>query len=38
MLQKGAEYIKQLQLEQNQIKEEIEALKKKIEYLNNSIR
>lgn len=38
MLQKGAEYIKQLQAEQYQIKEEIEGFRKKIEFLDNSIR
>lgn len=38
MLQKGAEYIKQLKAERNQIKEEMESLRQQIEYLNNSIR
>ncbi|XP_053625715.1 carbohydrate-responsive element-binding protein isoform X2 [Plodia interpunctella] len=37
MLQKGAEYIKQLKAERNQIKEEMESLRQQIEYLNNSI-
>lgn len=37
MLQKGAEYIKQLKAERNQVKEEMESLKQQIECLNNSI-
>ncbi|CAH2086553.1 unnamed protein product [Euphydryas editha] len=37
MLQKGAEYIKQLKAERNQIKEEMECLRQQIECLNNSI-
>ncbi|XP_075969496.1 MLX interacting protein mondo isoform X2 [Anticarsia gemmatalis] len=37
MLQKGAEYIKQLKAERNQIKEEMENLRQQIECLNNSI-
>lgn len=37
MLQKGAEYIKQLKAERNQIKEEMESLKQEVERLNNSI-
>lgn len=37
MLQKGAEYIKQLKAERNQIKEEMENLKQEVERLNNSI-
>ncbi|VVD03565.1 unnamed protein product, partial [Leptidea sinapis] len=37
MLQKGAEYIKQLKAERNQIKEEMESLRQQIECLNNSI-
>lgn len=38
MLQKGAEYIRQLQAERNQLKEEMESLKHQIETLNISIR
>ncbi|KAL0893817.1 hypothetical protein ABMA27_013945 [Loxostege sticticalis] len=37
MLQKGAEYIKQLKAERNQIKEEMESLRQQTESLNNSI-
>ncbi|CAG9585548.1 unnamed protein product [Danaus chrysippus] len=37
MLQKGAEYIKQLKAERQQIKEEMESLRQQIECLNNSI-
>ncbi|XP_059054369.1 carbohydrate-responsive element-binding protein isoform X2 [Achroia grisella] len=37
MLQKGAEYIKQLKAERNQIKEEMDSLRQQIECLNNSI-
>ncbi|XP_045518681.1 MLX-interacting protein isoform X1 [Pieris brassicae] len=37
MLQKGAEYIKQLKAERNQIKEEMENLRQQIDCLNNSI-
>ncbi|CAH0720762.1 unnamed protein product, partial [Brenthis ino] len=37
MLQKGAEYIKQLKAERNQIREEMESLRQQIECLNNSI-
>lgn len=37
MLQKGAEYIKQLKAERNQIKEEMDNLRQQIECLNNSI-
>ncbi|CAH2990758.1 unnamed protein product [Chilo suppressalis] len=37
MLQKGAEYIKLLKAERNQIKEEMESLKQQTESLNNSI-
>lgn len=37
MLQKGADYIKQLKAERNQIKEEMESLRQQIECLNNSI-
>ncbi|KPJ15034.1 MLX-interacting protein [Papilio machaon] len=37
MLQKGAEYIKQLKAERNQIKEEMESLRAQIDCLNNSI-
>lgn len=37
MLQKGAEYIRQLQVERQQVKEEMESLKYQIESLNTSI-
>lgn len=37
MLQKGAEYIKQLKAERNQLKEEMESLRQQIECLHNSI-
>ncbi|CAG9783682.1 unnamed protein product [Diatraea saccharalis] len=37
MLQKGAEYIKQLKAERNQITEEMESLKQQTDSLNNSI-
>lgn len=37
MLQKGAEYIKQLKAERNQIKEEMDNLRQQIDSLNNSI-
>lgn len=37
MLQKGAEYIKQLQTERTQMKEEIEGLRYQIECLNSAI-
>lgn len=38
MLQKGADYIRQLRMERNQVKEEMENLKQQIECLNTSIR
>lgn len=38
MLQKGAEYIRQLRSERNQLNEEMESLKQEIERLNTSIR
>lgn len=38
MLQKGAEYIKQLKIERNNLKEEMETLRHQIECLNASIR
>ena len=38
MLQKGAEYIKQLKIERNNLKEEMETLRRQIECLNASIR
>lgn len=38
MLQKGADYIRQLRTERNQMKEEMDNLKKQIECLNTSIR
>lgn len=37
MLQKGADYIRQLRSERNQLKEEMDALKQQIECLNTSI-
>ncbi|XP_018572257.1 MLX-interacting protein isoform X2 [Anoplophora glabripennis] len=37
MLQKGAEYIRQLKLERNQLKEEMISLRQQIETLNTSI-
>lgn len=38
MLQKGAEYIRQLRSERNQLNEEMECLRQQIETLNTSIR
>lgn len=38
MLQKGAEYIRQLRTERLQLTEEMESLKQEIERLNTSIR
>lgn len=38
MLQKGADYIRQLKAERNQMKEEMDNLKQQIECLNTSIR
>lgn len=38
MLQKGAEYIRQLHSERNQLKEEMDSLRQQIQTLNNSIR
>ena len=38
MLQKGADYIKQLRSERHQLNEEIDSLKHQIECLNTSIR
>lgn len=38
MLQKGADYIKQLRTERNQLKEEMDSLKHQIECLNTSIK
>ena len=38
MLQKGADYIRQLRSERNQLKEEMDNLKNQIERLNTSIR
>lgn len=38
MLQKGAEYIRQLRSERNQLKEEMDSLRQQIESLNTSIR
>lgn len=38
MLQKGAEYIRQLRSERNQLKEEMDNLRQQIESLNTSIR
>lgn len=37
MLQKGADYIRQLRSERNQLKEEMDTLKAQIECLNTSI-
>ncbi|KAJ8970870.1 hypothetical protein NQ314_000995 [Rhamnusium bicolor] len=37
MLQKGAEYIRQLRAERNQLKEEMDSLRQQIETLNTSI-
>lgn len=37
MLQKGADYIRQLRLERNQLKEEMDSLRHQIECLNTSI-
>lgn len=38
MLQKGADYIRQLRAERHQLKEEMDSLKQQIECLNTSIR
>lgn len=38
MLQKGAEYIRQLRIERSQLKEEMDSLRQQIESLNTSIR
>lgn len=38
MLQKGAEYIRQLRMERLQLTEEMENLKQEVERLNTSIR
>lgn len=38
MLQKGADYIRQLRAERNQLKEEMDSLRHQIECLNTSIR
>lgn len=38
MLQKGAEYIKQLRAERNMLTEEMDSLRQQIEALNTSIR
>lgn len=38
MLQKGAEYIRQLRGERGQLKEEIESLQQQVESLNSAIR
>lgn len=38
MLQKGAEYIKQLRSERSTINEKMEELRREIETLNNSLR
>lgn len=38
MLQKGADYIRQLKAERNQLKEEMDSLRQQIECLNTSIR
>lgn len=38
MLQKGAEYVKQLRMERSQLSDEIDNLKQEIERLNTSIR
>lgn len=38
MLQKGAEYIKQLRSERNQLKEEMDSLRLQVESLNSAIR
>lgn len=38
MLQKGADYIRQLKAERHQLKEEMESLRQQIECLNTSIR
>lgn len=38
MLQKGAEYIRQLRAERDQLREEMLALRHEIELLNSSIR
>lgn len=37
MLQKGADYIRQLRSERNQLKEEMDVLRQQIECLNTSI-
>lgn len=38
MLQKGAEYIRQLRNERSQLQDDIESLKQQIESLNSAIR
>jgi MAX-like protein X len=38
MLQKGAEYIKQLRMERGAINEQMEGLRKEIEQLTNSLK
>jgi prefoldin subunit 5 len=38
MLQKGAEYIKQLRMERAGLSEEMESLRKEIETLTNSLK
>lgn len=38
MLQKGADYVKQLRAERNQLKDEMDSLRQQIERLNSSIR
>jgi len=37
MLQKGADYIRQLQAERSQVKDEVESLRYQIECLNSAI-
>lgn len=38
MLQKGAEYIKQLRLERSGVNEQMDGLRKEIEQLTNSLK
>lgn len=38
MLQKGADYIKQLRVERSSVNDQMDALRKEIETLNNSLK
>lgn len=38
MLQKGADYIKQLRMERSAVQEQMEALRKEMDTLNNSLK